>query len=155
MDADKDKEDDLLIAEAGEESFVCESSAEYLASQREIDKITEQILGCAFKVHNYHGHGFHEKVYENSLVHEMQKRGLKVDQQYPFCVYYDGILVGEYKADIIVEEKVLFEAKVAQALVEKHKAQCLNYLKATGLKVCLLVNFGNPRLEYKRIVNNF
>lgn len=138
-------------------SAVCEDSDNllWLPDQKELNSITERILGFAFKVHNHHGHGFHEKIYENSLVHEMRKSGLRVDQQYPFCVYYDGVLVGEYKADILIEEKVLFEGKVAEKLIDKHKAQCLNYLKATGLKVCLLVNFGNARLEYKRIVNNF
>ena len=121
----------------------------------EISKITERIIGCAFIVSNELGCGFLEKVYENALVHELRKAGLKVKPQYPIAVYYDGIVVGEFIADLLVEEAVLVELKALKAMGEKEDAQCLNYLKATNLTLCLLINFGKPRAEVKRIVRNF
>ncbi len=107
------------------------------------------------KVSNSLGCGFLEKVYENALVHELRKIDLKVDQQHVMIVTYDGIVVGEYSADIQVEGAVLVELKAVKALDEIHMAQCMNYLKATGLSVCLLLNFGQPRLQVKRIVREF
>ena len=96
-----------------------------------------------------------EKVYENALVHELREADLKVDQQRVMTVSYDGIIVGEYAADILVEDAILVELKAVKALDEVHMAQCMNYLKATGLRVCLLLNFGQPRLQVKRIVLDF
>jgi GxxExxY protein len=96
------------------------------------------------------GTGFLEKVYENALVYELRKSGLAVSQQHPMAVRYDGIVVGEYTVDLLVEHIVLIELKVAKAIDEIHLAQCLNHLKATGLHLCLLLNFGTPRLEIKR-----
>ena len=107
------------------------------------------------RVSNTLGSGFQEKVYENALVHELRKADLKADQQRVMTVSYDGIIVGEYAADILVEDAVLVELKAAKALDEVHMAQCMNYLKATGLRVCLLLNFGQPRLQVKRIVQAF
>ena len=101
------------------------------------------------------GHGFLEKVYENALAHELGKAGLAVRRQVPIEVRYDGIVVGEYAADLMVESSVLVELKAVRSLDDQHLAQCLNYLKATGLKVCLLFNFGRPRVEIKRVVNQF
>ncbi len=118
----------------------------------EIDKITEIIIGCAFKVSNALGTGFLEKVYENALAHELRKAGLKVLQQYGIQVLYDGIVVGEYVADLLVEGCVPVELKAVQAIDTVHMAQGLNYLKATGLHVCLLLNFGQPKVEIKRLV---
>ena len=86
------------------------------------------------------------------LLHELRKAGLAVSQQHPTLVQYDGIVVGQYTVDLLVERTVLVELKVAKAIDEIHRAQCLNYLKATGLHLCLLLNFGKPRLEIKRIV---
>ena len=98
------------------------------------------------------GTGFLEKVYENALVYQLRKSGLAVSQQHPMVIRYDGIVVGEYTVDLLVEHIAVVELKVARAIDEIHRAQCLNYLKATGLHLCLLLNFGKPRLEIKRIV---
>jgi GxxExxY protein len=100
------------------------------------------------------GCGFLEKLYENALRVELTKRGLSVRQQHPVSVTYDGEIIGEYFADLLVEGSVVVELKAGKELDEIHLAQCLNYLKATGLKVCLLINFGKPRVEIRRIVND-
>jgi GxxExxY protein len=123
--------------------------------RKKMDRITEQIIGCAHLVSNTLGSGFVEKVYENALAHELQKAGLPFEQQPPIMVYYDGVLVGEYAADLLVANSVIVELKAVKAFDEVHMAQCLNYLKATGLKVCLLVNFGKPKLDFKRVVLGF
>jgi len=99
------------------------------------------------------GAGFLEKVYENALAHELRKAGLTACQQHSVEVRYDGIVVGSYTADLLVQNTVLVELKAARALEPIHAAQCLNYLKATGLLLCLLLNFGNPRLEIRRFAN--
>lgn len=119
-----------------------------------LNQITEKIIGCAFKVSNTLGCGFVEKVYENALVYELRKAGLRVHPQYPIKVYYEGIVVGEFAADLLVEESVLVELKAIKSMTEKDQAQCVNYLKATKLPLCLLINFGNPRVEIKRIAGN-
>lgn len=125
------------------------------ARRLELNKITEWIIGCAYTVGNTLGNGFLEKVYENALAHELRKAGLQVIQQYGIQVHYDGIVVGEFIADLLVEGCVLVELKAVKALDEIHMAQCLNYLKATGLSVCLLINFGQPKVQIKRVVKNF
>lgn len=113
--------------------------------------ITEKVIGCAYTVSNTLGAGFLEKVYENALAYEIRKTGLKVEQQAPVLVRYDGLVVGDYVADLLVEGCVLVELKAARQLDDAHKAQCINYLKATGLRLCILLNFGSPRIEVKRI----
>jgi len=118
-----------------------------------INAVTEQIIGAAYQVSNSLGAGFLEKVYENSLAYELRKRGHRVQQQYPINVLYDGVIVGDYIADLIVDDLVLVEVKAVKCFDDIHLAQCLNYLKATGLHVCLLINFGTPKIEIKRIVN--
>jgi GxxExxY protein len=118
------------------------------------DEITNKIIGCAYTVSNALGCGFLEKVYENALVHELRKAGLRFEQQKRITVKYDGIVVGEYVADLLVEEAVLVETKTVKLFDEIHMAQCLNYLKATGLELYLLINFGTPRIKVKRIINN-
>lgn len=125
------------------------------ARRLKIDGITEKIIGAAFVVSNTLGTGFLEKVYENALAHELSKQGLDCDQQRPVEVWYDGIVAGHYVTDLVVENFVLVELKVAESLEPAHLAQCLNYLKATRLSTCLLLNFGNSKVEFKRIVNNF
>lgn len=95
--------------------------------------------------------GFLEKVYENSLALELKKAGLVIEQQKPIQVRYEGTLVGEYFADLLVENKIVIELKATKTLEEQHLAQCLNHLKATGDKICLLINFGKTRVEIKRI----
>ena len=120
-----------------------------------LNEITERIIGCAYVVANSLGSRFLEKVYENALAHELRKAGFKVDQQSSIEVRYDGIVVGGYCADLLVERSVVVELKAVKVLDDIHLAQCLNYLKATGLKICLLINFGSPRLEVRRLVNRF
>lgn len=123
--------------------------------RKKLDILTEKIIGCCFTVASTLGNGFLEKVYENALCHELQKSGLSVVQQCPVKVVYDGVTVGDYIADIIVDELVIVELKAVKILDNVHRAQCLNYLKATNFSLCLLVNFGSPRIEIKRIVHGF
>ncbi len=115
-------------------------------------QLTEKVIGCAFRVSNVLGCGFLEKVYENALAHELRKAGFAVEQQKRIDVYYDGVLVGFYDADIVVNDVLIIEIKALRALDDAHKAQTLNYLKATGIKLGLLMNFGTPRVEVKRVV---
>lgn len=117
----------------------------------EIDKITERITGCAYKVSNTLGIGFIEKVYENALFHEMRKDGLKVVQQHPVKVNYDGVVVGDFYLDILVNDLVIVELKAVSALTNEHMAQAFNYLRATGLPACLLINFGQPKIQLRRL----
>lgn len=118
----------------------------------EINKITENIIGCAYAVANTLGHGFLEKVYENALAHELSKKGLRVAQQHPILVRYEDVSVGEYYADLLVEDRVIVELKAVKDLDDVHLAQCLNYLKATGFHICLLINFAKPRIDIRRVV---
>jgi len=115
------------------------------------DPMTERIIGCAFKVANALGHGFLEKVYENALAHELRKAGLEVAQQHGLEVHYDGVLVGEFVVDLLVEGRVLVELKAVAGILDVHVAQSLNYLKASGRPLCLLFNFG-PSLQVRRLV---
>jgi len=117
------------------------------------NELTGEIIRCAFAVSNELGAGFLEKVYENALAHELRKNGLGVEQQKGIQVRYDGVVVGEYAADLVVDGRVIVELKAVKAFDNVHFAQCLNYLKATGMEVCLLINFGLPKIEIKRFVN--
>ena len=117
-----------------------------------INQLSERIIGGAFKVANALGTGFLEKVYENALAHELRKVGLQVRQQVGVAVHYDGVVVGEYSADLLVEDTVIVELKAIKTLDPVHVAQGLNYLRATGLPLCLLLNFGTPRLQIRRLV---
>jgi GxxExxY protein len=118
------------------------------------NELTEKVIASAFTVSNVLGCGFLEKVYENALAHELRKAGLQVRQQHPVRVCYDGVVVGDYAADLLVEETLLLELKAVSALDNVHLAQCLNYLKGTGLRLCLLMNFGKPKVEVRRIRND-
>jgi GxxExxY protein len=118
----------------------------------EMNVITERIIGCALEVSNKLGCGFLEKVYENALAIELRKAGIKFEQQSAVQVKHDGAIIGDFTTDILVEGCVLVELKAARNLDDAHLAQCLNYLKATGLKICLLLNFGKPKLEIKRVI---
>ena len=104
--------------------------------------LTEKIIGGAFKVHNTLGFGFLEKVYENALALQLRKAGLNAAQQCPVPVRYEGELVGDYVADLVVEETVVVEAKAVSGLEPVHEVQLVDYLKATGIEVGLLINFG-------------
>jgi GxxExxY protein len=123
--------------------------------QEELNEITEQIIGGAFTVGNTLGAGFLEKVYENALAYELRKTGLHVEQQAAIQVRYDNVIVGDYVADLTVNGCVLVELKAVKSLDDIHFAQCMNYLKATSWKVCLLINFGTSKVQIKRIVNHF
>jgi len=115
-------------------------------------ELTYEIIGAAMDVHNELGCGFLEKVYENALMIALKERGIKAKQQYPIKVIYHGKIVGEYFADIFAEEKVIIELKTVEKISKIDQAQTLNYLKATGVKVALIINFKNPKLEYERLV---
>ena len=125
------------------------------ATRERLNAITEKVIGCSHCVSNILGSGFLEKVYENALAHELRRHGMRADQQVRIDVWYDDILAGEYVADIVVEGQVLIELKSSESLVGEHVSQCLNYLHATGLRVCLLLNFGTRRIQVKRLVHNF
>lgn len=113
------------------------------------DPVTEKIIGCAFRVHNTLGAGFLEKVYENALALALRKQGLRVTQQQPIRVYYEGEVVGEYYADLCVEDRIILEVKAIEALSKVHEVQLVNYLVATRLDVGLLINFGRS-VDVKR-----
>lgn len=114
--------------------------------------ISYKLTGLAMQVHTKLGYGFLEKVYENALMVLLRKEGITAEQQAPITVYFEGEVVGEYYADILVEGKIILELKAAEKIVDNHVAQTLNYLKATGLHLAILLNFGKERLECKRIV---
>jgi GxxExxY protein len=124
------------------------------ADEPSINKLSERIICCAFQVLNTLGPGFLEKAYGNALAHELGKCGISVVQQHGIEVHYDGILVGQYAVDLLVEETVMVELKAIKALDDAHAAQCIHYLTATGLRLCLLLNFGKPRLEIRRFASD-
>ncbi len=114
---------------------------------------TERIRQLSYEVHHYFGFGFLEKVYENALKHVLENEGFFVEQQKPINVRYkDNYLVGEYFADLVVNNEILIELKAVKMLQNIHQAQLLHYLKATGIKVGLLINFGTGKLGFKRFV---
>jgi len=120
-----------------------------------IDEITEKVIACAFTVSNILGSGFLEKVYENAMIIELKSNGLSVEPQKPLKVVYKEQFVGEYYADLFVEEKVIVELKAVKQIDNSHKAQIINYLKACNIRYGLLLNFGNPKVEIKRIANGY
>jgi GxxExxY protein len=120
-----------------------------------LDGISRITIGAAQAVNSKLGFGFLEKVYENALAIELRNRGMNLDQQHPIRVRYGEEIVGDYIADLLIEGSIVVEVKAVSLLNRAHHAQCINYLRATGLSVCLLLNFGRPRLELKRIVWNF
>jgi GxxExxY protein len=116
-----------------------------------LNQITEKVIWCAFKVGNTLGCGFLEKCYRNAMALELRKIGLQVETEHPVTVLYDGVMVGEYFCDLLVENQIVIELKASKALDDAHFAQCINYLVATGKDICLLIHFGK-RVEIKRIV---
>ena len=118
------------------------------------NNLSRRVIGCALEVSNTLGPGFFEKIYEKALCIEFEKNGIYFQSQKPVNVIYKGSLVGEYITDIIVEDKLLLELKAVSVLCSEHEAQLMNYLKATGLSVGLLLNFGKPKLGIKRMVWN-
>ena len=118
-----------------------------------LNGVTAAIIGAAQQVSSTLGCGFLEKVYENALRFECELRGLRVEQQKGIEVRYRNKVVGVYVADLVIEQSVVVELKATAAVDRIHEAQCMNYLRATGHKICLLFNFGRPRLEIRRLVH--
>ncbi|MFN2316366.1 MAG: GxxExxY protein [Gemmatimonadales bacterium] len=121
----------------------------------EHEELTGRILGCAMTVHRTLGPGFLESVYQRALSHELQKAGLRVESETAIVVKYDGVEVGVFSADLLVEGVILVENKALRALAPTHEVQLVNYLTATGIEVGLLLNFGAERLGYKRKYRTF
>lgn len=121
----------------------------------QIDTITGKIIACAYTVSNTLGSGFLEKVYENAMIIELRENELSVEAQKPLDVKYKGHLIGEYYADLVVEEKIIIELKAAKQIENSHKAQLINYLNACNIRYGLILNFGNPKVEIKRVVNGY
>jgi GxxExxY protein len=119
------------------------------------DSLTERVLGSIFEVSNTLGCGFLEKVYERALLTELGLRGIRATAQASLAVTYKGHPVGVYVADILVEDVLVIELKCVDRLANEHIAQCLNYLRASGLRLCLLVNFQKPKVEWKRLMHGF
>jgi GxxExxY protein len=118
----------------------------------EHEELTEKIIGAAYNVYNKMGFGFLESVYEKCLLIELAKNGLKAESQKPIIVKYDNEVVGEFKADVIVEDTVILELKSVKQIMQAHEVQLVNYLVATGKPVGLILNFGEQKVEVKRKV---
>src|SRR5258708_29748405 len=123
--------------------------------RKHINELFKQVVGACFEVSNVLGAGFLEKVYERALIEELCMQGIHAEAQVPIEVRYKDIVVGQYLADVLVEGKLIVELKCCESLCDEHLAQCLNYLKATGYSIALLVNFQKPKLEWRRIVSKF
>jgi GxxExxY protein len=115
-------------------------------------ELTEKIIGCAYRVYNQMGYGFLESVYEKCLLIELKKAGLSVDSQKPITVFYDNEVVGEFVADLIVEDTIILELKSVRQIIRAHEVQLVNYLAATGKPIGLVINFGERKVEIKRKV---
>ncbi len=116
-------------------------------------ELMERVIGAVFEVSNGLGAGFLEKIYRRALMHELSFRRLRAEAEVSLSVSYKERIVGEYFADILVEDVLVVELKCVERLAGEHVAQCINYLRASGLLVCLLVNFQKPKVEWRRIVN--
>jgi len=114
--------------------------------------LSYKIIGLAMEVHSKLGYGFLEKIYENAMMVLLRREGMHAKQQAPIAVYFDGEVVGDYYADILVEDKIILELKAIERIADAHRAQSLNYLKATGLHLAILLNFGKEKLKYERFV---
>ena len=120
-----------------------------------LNEITEKIIGAAYKVSNILGSGFLEKVYENALFIEIKKAGLIVTKQHALQVFYDDQVVGDYFVDLFIENEVVVELKTAKVITDIHQAQLMNYLIACNRRCGLIINFGKPRVEIKRMLNGY
>jgi GxxExxY protein len=118
-----------------------------------LNALSGRVIGAAHRVSNALGCGFLEKVYENALAIELRRSGLAVAQQRQIIVRYRQEIVGEYLADLLVADRIVVELKASKALDPIHEAQCINYLRASGLPLCLLMNFARPHLDVRRIIN--
>ena len=125
------------------------------ADNTDLDSLSGKVLSAEFEVSNTLGAGFLEKVYQRALLRELSLRGIRATTEASLAVIYKGQSVGEYFADLLVEDALVVELKCAERLGNQHTAQCLNYLRVSGRPVCLLVNFQKPKVEWKRIVLGF
>ena len=123
--------------------------------QMQLNQLSERAIGLAYKIGAALGCGFVEGVYENALVHELTKAALKVRQQHQILVRYDGIIIGDFQADLIIEDALILEIKAVREISVGHEAQLLNYLKAANLRLGLVLNFGAPSVQIRRKVNGF
>ena len=123
--------------------------------QQRLNTISEKIIGLAYKVSNTLGTGFLECVYENALAHELAVNGFRVRQQDRVLVRYDGVIVGDFRVDLDVDDAVLVEVKAVSEITRGHEGQLMNYLKASGIKLGLLLNFGTAKVQVNRKVNGF
>jgi len=122
-------------------------------TMKEIKQLCDQVRQTAYDIHVYHGHGHLEKVYENALAHRLRKAGLDVKQQHPIKVYdEDGTLIGDYLADLLIENVLIVELKTAKTLAKEHEAQILGYLKSARLEHGLLINFGSYKFQIRKFV---
>ncbi len=118
---------------------------------RDMKALSDQVRQTAYDIHVFHGHGHLEKVYENALAHRLRKSGLDVKQQHPINVFdEDGTLIGEYLADLLVENQLIVELKAVKALANEHEAQILGYLKSARLEHGLLINFGSYKFQIRK-----
>lgn len=124
------------------------------AERAALEALVEQVVGAAYEVSNVLGSGFLEKIYERALVEELGLRSVPVRAQAPFPVAYKGKHIGTYAADLVVAERLLVEVKCVERFSNEHLAQCINYLKASGLHLALLINFRRPKVEWRRIVHD-
>jgi len=119
----------------------------------DIKELCDQVREISYRIHEYHGHGHLEKVYENALAHRLRKAGLHVEQQHPIKVYdEDGTLIGDYVADLFVEDQLIVELKTAKTLAPEHEAQILGYLKSSRIEHGLLINFGSYKFEIRKYI---
>ena len=118
-----------------------------------LENLVEAVIGAAYEVSNVLGAGFLEKIYERAMIEELSLRGLRATAQAPFPVAYKGKYIGTYSADLVVEGRLLVEIKCVEQFSNEHLAQCINYLKASGLHLALLINFRHPKVEWRRIVH--
>jgi GxxExxY protein len=124
-----------------------------ILQKQDIKQLCDVIRETSFDIHCYHRSGHLEKIYENALVHRLEKKGIKVEQQYPLSVYdEDGTLLGDFYADLFVDERLIVEVKACKALANEHIAQLLGYLRASKIEDGLLINFGAPKLQIKKYV---
>lgn len=124
-----------------------------MSEENAILELCNQIRQIAFDLHVYLRHGHLEKVYENGLAHRLRKSGFRIEQQYPLKVMdEDGTILGDYYADLFVEDCLIVELKACKALAAEHTAQVLGYLRASGQRNALLINFGSPKIEIKKLI---
>ena len=125
------------------------------ADQRRFNDLTGKIIGLSYNVANTLGRGFVEQVYRNALGTELKRQSIEVEVEWPINVYYKGDLVGHFRADLFVERALLIEVKACSQITNIHLAQCLNYLKASNLRLCQVINFSPTGVQPRRVVNNF